>query len=48
MTPREISGCLFFANRRKSRDAAQALLVSTMGARGDPKEVQKSINAWSM
>jgi hypothetical protein len=42
MTPREIMGCLFFAVRRKKREAAM-MIGSIQTSRGKPSEVKKAI-----
>lgn len=42
-TPRQISGFVGFAARRLKREAAQALSLQSMAARGDPKALRKQI-----
>ena len=37
-------GRLYFSNRIKKRNLAQALATSAMGARGEPKDVKKILN----
>ena len=43
MTPRQLDGWLHFAGRHKKREAADALQVAAMGARGDPRALKKQI-----
>lgn len=43
MTPREIAGTMFFAMRRKRRDAAMALALGTLASRGDPRAVKEKL-----
>jgi hypothetical protein len=43
MTPREIAGSLYFAERRKKRQAAERLALSALAARGEPRELKKQI-----
>lgn len=42
-TPRRIAALLFLAGRRLKVQRAEALYVSTMGARGDMKVVKKEL-----
>lgn len=46
-TPRQISGFLFYARAREKREAAQALGIGAMAARGEPREVKKTLKEWS-
>lgn len=45
MTPREIAGCLHFAVRRQRREAADRLVLATLAARGEKKDVDASLDA---
>jgi hypothetical protein len=45
-SPRQTQGWLYFARRRKKREAAQALSIAAMGARGDAREVSRTIKEW--
>jgi len=40
-TPRQISGWLYFAARRKRMEAAETLSLHTLASRGDPKDLKK-------
>ncbi|TIL83950.1 MAG: hypothetical protein E5Y73_35460 [Mesorhizobium sp.] len=42
-TPRQVIGFLGFASKRRRQDAAAALSIGAMAARGDPKELKKQI-----
>jgi hypothetical protein len=44
MTPRQISGSLYFARRRRQRDAAEQLAMGTLAARGEPREVKRQLD----
>ena len=41
MTPRQIAGSLYFARRRRQREAAEQLALGTLAARGEPREVKR-------
>ncbi len=43
MTPRQIAGSLYFARRRRQREAAEQLALGTLAARGEPREVKRHI-----
>ena len=43
MTPREIAGSLYFAERRRKREAAERLSLNVLAARGEPRELKKQI-----
>jgi hypothetical protein len=43
MTPREIAGSLYFAERRRKRLAAEQLALGALAARGDPRALKKQI-----
>ncbi len=43
MTPREIAASLYFADRRRKRDAAEQLALSALAARGEPRALAKQI-----
>lgn len=43
MTPRQIAGSLYFAERRKKRNAAQRLALDAIAARGEPRELKRQI-----
>jgi hypothetical protein len=43
MTPREIAGALFFAERRRRLEAAERLALDALATRGDPRELKKQI-----
>ena len=43
MTPRQIAGSLYFAVRRRKREAAERLALDTLAARGEPREVKRQI-----
>ena len=43
MTPREIAGCLYFAERRRKRAAAEQLSLQALAARGEPRALKKQI-----
>jgi hypothetical protein len=43
MTPREISASLYFAERRRKREAAEQLALGALAARGEPRVVKKQI-----
>jgi hypothetical protein len=44
MTPRQIAGALYFAGRRRKRDAAERLALDTLAARGEPREVKRQLD----
>ena len=43
MTPREIAGSLYFAERRRRRDAAEQLSLGAIAARGEPRALKRQI-----
>jgi hypothetical protein len=43
MTPREIAGALYFAERRRRREAAERLALDALATRGEPRELKKQI-----
>ena len=43
MTPREIAGRLYFAERRRKREAAEQLSLQALAARGEPRALKKQI-----
>jgi hypothetical protein len=43
MTPREIAGSLYFAERRRRRDAAEQLALGALAARGEPRALKRQI-----
>ena len=43
MTPRQIAGSLYFARRRRQREAAEQLALSALAARGEPRELKRQI-----
>jgi hypothetical protein len=43
MTPREIAGALYFAERRRKRQAAERLALDAIAARGEPRELKRQI-----
>jgi hypothetical protein len=42
-TPRQVAAFLALASERRSDEAADALVLVTLGARGDPKHVDATI-----
>jgi hypothetical protein len=44
MTPRQIAGSLYFARRRKQREAAEQLTLGALAARGEPREVKRQLD----
>lgn len=40
-TPKQVQTFLYFANLRKKQEAAEALSLSTLASRGDPKQIKK-------
>jgi hypothetical protein len=44
MTPRQIAGALYFARRRRQRDAAERLSLAALAARGEPRELKRQLN----
>jgi hypothetical protein len=44
MTPRQIEGSLYFARRRRQREAAEQLALVTLAARGEPREVKRQLD----
>lgn len=43
MTPREIAASLYFAERRRKREAAEQLALHALAARGEPRALKKRI-----
>ena len=43
MTPREIAASLYFAERRRRREAAEQLALGALAARGETHAVKKQI-----
>ena len=43
MTPREIAGSLYFAERRRRREAADQLVIEALGARAEPGELKRQL-----
>jgi hypothetical protein len=43
MTPREIAASLYFAERRRRREAAEQLALAVLAARGEPRALKKQI-----
>jgi hypothetical protein len=43
MTPREIAASLYFAERRRKREAAEQLALLALAARGEPRVLKKRI-----
>ena len=43
MTPREIAASLYFAERRRKREAAEQLALTALAARGEPRVLKKRI-----
>jgi hypothetical protein len=43
MTPREIAGSLYFAERRRKREAAERLALDALATRGEPRELKRQI-----
>jgi hypothetical protein len=44
MTPRQIAGCLYFARRRRQREAAENLALAALAARGEPRELKRQLD----
>lgn len=44
MTPREIAATLYFAERRRKREAADRLALSALAVRGEPRALKKQID----
>ena len=44
MTPRQIAGSLYFSQRRRQREAAEHLALSTLATRGEPREVKHQLD----
>lgn len=45
-TPRQAAAFLRLARLRRRRKAAEDLTIATLGARGDIKEVERTIKDW--
>jgi len=43
MTLRQIAAALYFARRRRQREAAENLALSALAARGEPREVKRQL-----
>jgi len=41
MTPRQIAGSLYFARRRRQREAAERLALAHSLTRGEPRELKR-------
>lgn len=46
-TPRQMSAFLVLANKRRMRQAAEALGLHTMAARGEPGAIKKQLKDWT-
>jgi len=44
MTPRQIAASLYFARRRRQREAAENLALAALAARGEPREVKRQLD----
>jgi hypothetical protein len=44
MTPRQIAGALYFARRRRQREAAEQLALGALATRGEPREVKRQLD----
>ena len=44
MTPRRIEAFLYFAEIRQREETAQRFRLDALAARGDPKEVDRTLN----
>ncbi len=44
MTPRQIAGSLYFARRRRQREAAENLALTALAARGEPRELKRQLD----
>src|SRR5206468_10055561 len=44
MTPRQIAASLFFARRRRQREAAESLALGALAARGEPRELKRQLD----
>jgi hypothetical protein len=43
MTPRQIAGALYFARRRRQREAAEDLALTALALRGEPRELKRQL-----
>lgn len=43
MTPRQIAGSLYFARRRKHREASEQLALGTLASCGEPRDVKRQL-----
>jgi hypothetical protein len=43
MTPREIAASLYFAERRRKREAAEQLALAALAARGEQRVLKRQI-----
>jgi hypothetical protein len=43
MTPRQIAGTLYFVQKRKQREAAEQLALTTLAGRGEPRDVKRRL-----
>jgi hypothetical protein len=43
MTPREIAASVYFAERRRRREAAEQLALNALAARGEPRVLKKQM-----
>jgi hypothetical protein len=44
MTPRQIAGALYFARRRRQREAGEQLALGALAARGEPRELKRQLD----
>jgi hypothetical protein len=44
MTPRQIAGALYFARRRRQREAAENLALTALAARGESRELKRQLD----
>lgn len=44
MTPRQIASALYFAKRRRQREAAENLALTALAARGEPRELKRQLD----
>ena len=45
MTPREIAGCLYFAERRRKHQAAENLMLTALASRGESRDLKRQIES---
>jgi hypothetical protein len=46
-TPRQLAAYGFIAEKRRTRERAEALTIGVMASRGDLKTVKKQLKEWS-